>query len=130
MAYENLIVLNGLEITDQGRTLNESREERAVAVQLANGNIKKYVMGEKHRWSLAWTWLPHSAALTHDGYAARDSLRALAYTGNSYTLTIKNTVGQTNSYTVFIESYEEELVRRDTVNNQFFYNVSIELMEQ
>lgn len=132
MAYETLITLNGIELTDQGRTLSESREERAVSVQLANGKIKKYVMGEKHRWSVSWTWLPNASSLTYDGKAARDTIRPLAYTGNTYSFTIKSTVGENPlaSYTVFIESYEEEVVRRDTINNEFYYNVSIELMEQ
>lgn len=130
MAYETLITLNGVEFTDQGRTFSESREERAVSVQLSSGKIKKYVMGEKHRWSISWDWLPNSASLTYDNKGARDQLRALAYTGNTYSLSLKNTVGTTDSYTVFIESYEEELVRRDTVNNEFYYKVSIELMEQ
>jgi hypothetical protein len=130
MAYENILSLNDTEFTDQGRTLSESREERAVSVQLASGKIKKYVMGEKKRWSLEWSWLPNSSSMTHDGKAARDQLRAIAYTGNTVTMLVRNTYGQTDTYTVWVESYSEDVIRRDTVNGEFFYNVSIELMEQ
>jgi len=130
MAYENILSLNGTEFTDQGRTLSESRDERAVTVQLASGKIKKYVMGEKKRWSLSWKWLPHSSALTHDNKGARDQLRAIAFAGNTVTMLVRNTYGQTDTYTVWIENYSEDVVRRDTVTGQFFYDVTLELLEQ
>lgn len=130
MSYINVFALNGVEFTDHGRTLSEAREERAASVQLASGKIKKYVMGEKKRWTISWQWLPNSSALTYDSKGARDQLRALAFTGNTYSLLIRNTQGQSDYYTVFVESYDEELVRRDLLNNEFYYNVNIELMEQ
>ena len=128
--YINLMSLDGIEITDHGRTCSENREERAVSVQLASGKIKKYVMGEKKNWTLTWTWLPGSAALTTDGFGGRDSIRALAYGSDTYTLVIRNSNGIIDTYTVFIEDYSEELVRRDLINSQFFYNVSLTLKEQ
>lgn len=129
-AYENLFSINGIEFTDQNRTISESREERSVAVQLANGNTMKYVMGEKKRWSINWTWLPDNEQLTYDGKGARDHIRALSYTGNTYTLVMRSSYGSIETYTIFIESYSENIVRRDTVNGQYFYDVSVELAEQ
>lgn len=130
MPYINLFSLNGVEFTDQGRTVSENLEQRSVNVQLASGRIKKYVMGNKKRWSVSWEWLPQDQSLTADGKGARNELKSLAFTGNTYTLLMRDSVGQTNVYVVFIEAYNESLIRRDMINNQFFYNVSLELMEQ
>lgn len=130
MPYENILTLNGIDFTDQGRKLSESREERAVSVQLASGRTKKYILGEKHRWSVSWEWMPNSSENTYDGKAGRDLLRPLAYTGNTYGLIIRNSYNNPQTYTVFIDSYTEEVIYRDNINGEFYYNVTIELMEQ
>lgn len=126
----NILSLNGLEFTDQGRTLSENREERSVVVQLASGKIKKYIMAIKKNWSISWQWLPNDPSFTHDGLNARDQLRGIAYVGNTFTMLLRNNYGQTDSYTVWVESYSEEMIRRDDVSGQYFYNVSLELKEQ
>lgn len=130
MAYENILSLNGVEFTDQGRTLSESREEVSAPVQLANGTVKKYIIAIKKRWSISWQWLPNLSSLTYDEKGARDQLRAIAYAGNTFPLIMRNTYGETTSHTVWVENYSEELIRRDTINGEYFYNVTVELVEQ
>lgn len=126
----NLISLNGIELTDQGRTFSEAREERSVSVELASGRIKKYIKGLKRTWQIQWQWLPGDASSTHDGLGGRDQIRAIAYSANTFALITRNTYGETDSYTVWVTDYDEELVRRDNVSGEHFYNVTLSLQEQ
>lgn len=126
----NLVAINDIEFTDQGRTFDEERDERAVTVELASGKIKKYIKSEKRTWDIRYTWLPQTSAQTYDGKSARDDLKSTAFTGNTVNLKVKNVAGGTDSYTAFVESYDEKLIKRDYFENIFFYDVSIQLKEQ
>jgi len=126
----NLISLGGVELTDQGRTFSESSELKKVDVELANGGTKRYYKAGKRKFSLNWTWAPDATAQTFDAYGARDAIRTLVYTGTSLVLIIRNhPTDLPVTYTVLIESYSENLLRRDVVSGVYFWELSLELME-
>jgi len=125
-----LVRLNDTDLTDQGRTFDEDRDERAVENTTANGTIKKYIIAEKRTWNFGWSMLPQNASDTYDEKGARDTIKALAMVGNTVTLRVRNSYGEEYIYTVWIESYSEKLVRRDFISNIFLYDISLSLKEQ
>jgi hypothetical protein len=129
MAFSNLVSLGGVEFTDQGRTFDEVWDERRVENELANGAKRRYKKASKRRFTLSWDWLPNSASQTYDGKAGRDSLRSLVYSGTELTFIYRNQSGSDETYTVFVESYSETLLRRDSFINASFYTVNLELVE-
>lgn len=131
MSLPNFISLGGVELTDQGRTFASAKDERSTSVQLASGLTKKYFMGNiKNTFSLSWTWLPGLTSLTFDGKGGRDSIKTLVDMRDVHTLIVRSPVGSSATYTVWIESYSETILRRDARGNTIWYEVQMELKEQ
>lgn len=141
MALNNFVTLGefggtAFPLTDQGRTFSMARDERSVPVTLSNGIVKKYFMAVKYSFSLSWTFLPSSHLKTYDGKYARDKIKELTdYIDGPLTLTLQRTasgspVGDTTSYTVWVESYSEDIIRRDYISNNIWYEVKLDLKEQ
>jgi hypothetical protein len=130
MSLPNLISLGGYELTDQGRTLSIARDERSIAVELAAGLTKKYFKAVKYSFSLKWTQLPSLSTQTYDRKEARNTLKVLSDTQTVLPLIVRAPIGTTQTYNVWIESYSEDILRRDYISNAIFYEVSLELKEQ
>jgi len=99
-------------------------------VQLLSGNTRRFLRGVKQTFNLDWQFLPSKTSKTVDGQYGRDYLKSLV--GNRQMLEFfvqdkPNDAGST--YTVFIESYNEDLVRRELNTGTHFYNVSLVLRE-
>lgn len=130
MAYAAFVAIDGTEVTDLGRTFSKDREERSVIVELASGLTKKYIKGIKTVFNFQWEWIPNVAADTHDAKEARDFLIG-KNDGVTHTLALRETPGgAATSYTVFVTSYSEEILRRDYVGGRHLYRVSLTLTEQ
>lgn len=130
MATSNLIALNGIELTDDGRTFNENHNLKVVDVELADGGLRRYNKAFKKSFSFAWDWCPNASSDTRDSKGARDTIKSLALSGASMTLTLRNHPTQAaSSYTVVLSSYQEDLLRRDYVSNKYFYSIRLELIE-
>jgi hypothetical protein len=130
MALSNLVSIGGVEFTDDGRTYSEERDERAIPVELASGKIIKYIKAEKRTFQIGWTHLPQTSTYTSDQKGARNQLRPICYTGNTTTIIVRNAIGGSETYTVFVENYSETLLRRDPITGNLLYDVSISLREQ
>lgn len=130
MASRNLLTLNGTALTDHGRTFNEHLDKREVAVELADGTVKKYIKGYKKIFSMEWDWVPSTAPKTFDAYAARDFIRHAASQGTTFPFVVVNTIGVQETYVVWVEDYSEDLLKRDFVGGEFFWNIKLELKEQ
>lgn len=130
MALLNMLALNGQEFTDQGRTFSEILENREVGVETARGVLNKYIKAQKKTYSLAWVWLPNSADETYDGKSGRDGLRDIAYGSGPYTCTLRYGTGIITNTTVWVESYSEDLLRRDFLTNGTFWNIRLDLKER
>jgi len=130
MALPNLITLGGYELTDQGRTFSSARDERSIPVELASGLTKKYFKAVKYTFSIAWTQLPSLSTQTYDKKEARNTLKVLSDTQAVLPLIVRAPIGTTQTYNVWIESYSENIMRRDFVSGAIFYEVSLELKQQ
>jgi hypothetical protein len=119
-------------LTDQGRApVAVGRDERSVINELATGKRKRYVKAIKHTFSMSWEWLPDDEFDTIDGGWARKKMRE--FIGDSpytHTLRFYDRNAGWKEYTVFVNSYSEELVRRDPHTGTHFWSVSIEFEEQ
>lgn len=130
--FFNLISLNGIDLTDDGRLFNESNEHKVVDIELANGGLRRYHKANKKTFSFSWDWCPNADSDTRDGLGARDTIRSIALAGTSMTLGIRRNAANPNSityYTVLLSSYSEELLRRDIVGKRYLYNVKLDLVE-
>lgn len=129
--YPALISLQGQILTDESRgPLQEDRDERATTVDLASGKKKKFIKSVKRKWTVSWDNVAMNAANTVDGKAGRNELRAIAESAGTMTLLIHDGRNSQESYTVFIETFNNEVVMRHGEGDQFRYKMNISLVEQ
>ena len=125
-----LCKLNNKVLTAHNRKLGINVTYVYDDVQLLSGNKRSFLKGVKQSFKLDWQFLPSKSEKTVDGQYGRDYLKSLV--GNRQMLDFfiqdkPNDAGST--YTVFIESYNEDLVRRELSTGTHFYNVSLVLKE-
>jgi hypothetical protein len=127
----HLLSINGQEITEHNRKFNSSVEQAGSDVELSRGKIRRYIRKNKRTFSLDFTYLPNNTDHTVDGRRGRDYLSALANTRGTVTVSIKlSPADDFKTYTCFVNSYTEKLVRRDIKSACSYYDVSVELGEQ
>jgi hypothetical protein len=125
----NLVMLNGVELTDENRNpLQETRDERSVVIELATGKKRKFIKSIARKWEISWDNVAESASNTIDGFAGRDEIRTIAQSGETMTLVLTDGRTSTETYTVFVDDYNEELLMRR--NGHFRYKISLSLEEQ
>jgi hypothetical protein len=130
LRYPNIVKIGNDEITDESRApLTEDRDERSVIVDLASGKKKKFVKSVRRTWSISWDNVAANASETVDGKGGRDELRSIAEGAGFITLLIQDGRNPTETYTVHVTSYNEEVLQRRG-DGGFRYKVSIELEEQ
>lgn len=126
-----LIKINGNEITEHNRKISSSVEQSGSDVELARGVIKRYVKRNKKTFSISWSYLPTLDEKTVDGRKGRDFILNVSRQKSSVELKIKlDPQDDYKTYTCFINSYSEKLIRRDIQDGCAYYDVSIELGEQ
>jgi hypothetical protein len=126
----NIISLNGVEFTDESREpLQTQRDERMVEVELANGSKRRYIKGLYKKWTIQWTNVSADATYTIDGFGGRNQISSVALDSyGSMDLRVKDGLHD-NTYTVFVESYEEELLQRRSTEEGFRYRISLTLVQ-
>lgn len=124
-----LLFLDGLGLTDQGRTFSADRDLRHVQNELANGSLRRYLKDSRKKFSVEWKMLPSLAASTWDQMQGRNYLVSKAHLGTQMVLLVRYPTGGDESYNVFIESYQEKLIRRREIDGDFFWDVSLEMVE-
>lgn len=126
------IWLDNEALTDQGRSpIVVGRDERSVGLELASGKRKRYIKAIKHKFGMSWSWLPDSQYDTIDGGLARTKIKELiGESRTTHTLRFFDRNGGHEEFTVFVNSYQETLVRRDPHSGTHFWEVTIELEEQ
>ncbi len=131
VARVNLMSLDGVELSDHGRKFSSDKIQKIVQVELANGTRKQYVKATKRNFKMQWSWLPNGDSSTSDGFAGRDTLKSLCMNENTHTLVLRDLAsGSTQNFTVFVDSYSEDIARRDYKGGIYFYNITVELTEQ
>lgn len=129
MAFPALLFIDGFEFTDDGRTINANVDKRETEIELANGTIKKYRKAVKHKYSISWDWLPGTETQTSDGKFGRDKLVAIAMAGDPHICQVRIRDTEIVTFAGYIESYQEDLIRRDFITDTAFYSVKMDLRE-
>lgn len=130
MAFPSLLVIGGLEITDDGRTISTDQDKRVVDIELANGNIKRYKKAYKRKCSLSWTWMPGNSNVCSDKKGGRDALFYIVSNADPVICQLRYSDTDIITMTAFVEGYTEECLRRDFVTGTSYWNIKMSLKEQ
>ena len=130
MAFPSLLVIGGVEITDDGRTSSTDQEKRVVDVELANGNIKRYKKAYKRKASLSWDWMPGLASICSDKKGGRDALFAVVNNIDPVICQLRYTTTDIVTMTAFVDNYSETCIRRDYVTGTTYWQIKLDLREQ
>lgn len=126
----HLVLINGEEITEHGRTFSGGYKVNSASTELANGNKRRFIKKNKNTYNLDFQYLPDKHTQTIDGRKARNYLLEMARTPSSLSLSIKLDPEQPfYNTTVYVDSYTETLVRRDIPNQCAYYIVNMVLTE-
>lgn len=127
----HLLSINGQEITEHNRQISTSIQQASSQMELARGVSRRYIRKNKKSFNLSFKYLPNNTDKTVDGRRGRDYLLSMANTRGTVTVTIKlSPTDEFETYTCFINSYSEKLVRRDIGSGCSYYDISMELSEQ
>ena len=127
----HLITINGEEITEHNRKFSMTILQSGADVELGRGVIRRYIRKNKKDFNLTFTYLPNTVDKTVDGRKGRDYLNSISNTRGTVTISIKmSPTDEFETYTCFVNSYTEKLVRRDIGNACAYYDVTIGLGEQ
>lgn len=127
----HLLSINGQEITEHNRQISTSIEQGASQLELGRGITRKYIKKNKKSFNLSFKYLPNTTDKTVDGRRGRDYLLSMANTRGTVTVSIKlSPTDEFETYTCFINSYSEKLVRRDIGSGCAYYDISMEISEQ
>lgn len=127
----HLIVMDGEEITEHGRSTSISTIQSGSDVELNRGITKRYVKKNKKSFNISFKYLPNSHEKTVDGRKGRDYLVSLVNKRNSILLKIKLDPSEGyREYECYINSYNETLIRRDIPSQCAYYDVSMEIEER
>jgi hypothetical protein len=134
-----VLLIDDKPITNHNRKLGVTAEP--VFVENVNWNNRKsrYYKSSarpaRRTFSLSWSYVPNSASHTVDGKRGRDYLREVAGKPQHHVLKILNmdengtTAYTETSYNVLVKDYSETLIRRDLVEDIYFWDCSISLEE-
>jgi len=122
--------LNGTELTVGSATHTATEQINANDIETVSGRIKRYHRKNKRSLSVNYSYLAHSSTKTVDGRQGRDFIYNLAVNSPQVTVAYKDEpTGLTVSYTGFIDSYQESIIRRDPATQCIYYTASFEIVE-
>ena len=123
--------MNGTEITEHGRKYSTSQYMQVSDVETATGRLKRFYKNSKRVMNLSFDYLPSSSEKTVDARVGRDFIENLARTAPLVLVSyIDKPSGSANTFYGFINSYTEELLRRDLQTQCSYYNVSFVIEEK
>lgn len=131
MSIYKLLTINSTEITEHNRKLSVTEEIAANDINLASGHRRRFYSRNKKQFQLSWTYLPSLQSKTVDGRVGRDFLHTLANGSAlaSVSIELEPEAGFT-TYECYIDSYSEDLVRREYATQCSYYDVSLTLTER
>jgi hypothetical protein len=123
--------LNGVEITNHGRTVGISQTLSVSDLQTDSGRIRRFYKKNKKVLNFNFTYVPGSIEKTVDGRQARDFIYNLALNSPLVAVEYKDSPdGYPLFFNGFITNYQESVVRRDLKTQCIYYDVQFELEEQ
>lgn len=131
MSINNLIYIEGYEITEHNRTFEVSESIDTEDIELSNGLRRRFYQNNKKQFQFSWSYLPNKQARTVDQRRGQEYLSSVANSIAVVELKVKiKPTEDYVTYNCFIDSYSEELIRRDFSSQCLYYNVSMTLVEQ
>jgi hypothetical protein len=138
-SIRTLLLLDGKPLTNQNRTLNISSMPVFIENRNWAGNSSRYyknqTSADKKSFNINWTFIPNFRENTVDERHSRDYIRKLSLDPDIHELRIINqdsdgiTPYTETVYNVFIKDFSENLIRRDMVDNVYYFDCSIALEE-
>lgn len=126
----SLLSIDGTEITEHNRRYSGEQVINSSGIELDSGITKKYIKQNKNNFSLSFSYLPSSTSLTVDGRSGRDFLKTLASSPSKKTISIKLSPSDSiKTFTAYVSSYSESLIKRDVRNKCAYYDVTISFEE-
>jgi hypothetical protein len=136
-----LLMLDGTPLTNQNRQLDVAVAPIYIENNNWQGDTSRYykntasLAGGKRVFNLQWRFIPNYETKTVDLRASRNFIKKKSKDGDVHTLTIvKQDENGTTPYTeenvdVFIINYSENLIRRDLVDDVYYFDCSLSLEE-
>jgi hypothetical protein len=140
-SIRSLLMLDGVPLTNQNRKLDVSAAPIFIENLNWQGDASRYYKNAsansatKRTFNLQWTFIPNFENKTVDLRASRNFLNKKSKDGDVHTLTIlKQDENGTTPYAeenvdVLIVNYSENLIRRDLVDNVYYFDCSMSLQE-
>ena len=126
-----LLKLNNKTITAHNRLFSIDVTYVFDDVLLLSGNMRRFLRASKQHFNLDFKYLPSDLYQTVDGQYGRDYLLSIAGSKAPVEVFIQDTPNDAGkTYTMFVESYTEDLVRRNLQTGCYFYNVTLKLKER
>lgn len=138
-SIRTLFTLDGKPLTNHNRIFDSSISPLFIETKNWNNRSNRYykraTSSGRRTFNLSWTMLPNSLEDTVDLRHGRDFLNSIAEDPDSHVLKVLNqdenglTAYTETSYTVFVRSYSETLVRRYINEGVYLYDCSLSLEE-
>jgi hypothetical protein len=140
-SIRSLLMLDGVPLTNQNRKLDVSAAPIFIENLNWQGDTSRYYKNAaansatKRTFNLQWAFIPNFENKTVDLRASRNFLNKKSKDGDVHTLTIlKQDENGTTPYAeenvdVLIVNYSENLIRRDLVDNVYYFDCSMSLQE-
>lgn len=137
----SLLMLDGVPLTNQNRKFDVTANPIYIENLNWQGDASRYYKntasgaGAKRVFNLQWSFIPNYENKTVDLRASRNYINRKSKDGDVHTLTIiKQDENGTTPYTeenidVLITGYSENLVRRDLLDDVYYFDCSLSLQE-
>lgn len=130
-ALEVFISINGVEITNHGRSHTLNEIQNISDIESAGGRLRRFYRANKKSLIAEFLYLPGPATKTVDGRVGRDYIKNLAETSPFVFIEYKDSpIQEPIAFNGFIQNYAETLVRRDLPTQCSYYNLQFEIQEQ
>lgn len=123
------ILFDAVELSRVNRTFSSPPLPIEEVVETEDGSEFIYYVDTKNTFRITFMSLPAKDANTLDSKAGRNSLKDKYDEHTSFTLTIYDEDGGTNSYTVRFTDYVEEALRPLRGDKDWRYNINLSLKE-
>lgn len=129
--------IDGVPLTEHNRVFSSSLNFNSINVNKWNSRTGVYFKKQntKHTFNLSWSFVPGKRENTVDLNEGRNFIKAIAIDQLKHTFSMRkmNTNGLTpytvETYNVLVTEYNETLIRRDMVGNEYYWDCSITLQE-
>lgn len=136
-----LLLLDGKALTNQTRTFDSSLSPLFIENTNWAGDSSRYYKNSaangssKRTFNLKWSFIPNYSNKTVDNKESRNYIKSIAMDSDTHTLTVVSqdenglTPYTEEQVTVFISSFSENLIRRDLIDNVYYFDCSMTLEE-